>query len=246
MFLGNFKKPKQDSMFIGRLSGVYDPNIFKVVFLAGGPGSGKSAIANALFGLKGSYSYTGLKSVNSDRFFEYLLKEEGLTSDFTKMSKAEFKKITEGEGSVRSRAKKLNIKQFDTWIDGRLGLIIDGTGDNPQKIIGQAKLLKDKFGYEPMMVFVNTTLTKAIERNNKRARKLPEKLVREIWTGAQQAKDAYKGYFDNFVEIDNSKDVDRIQLDNKIEKKVAAFLRKPVTNSKAKAWISKELRKKKK
>ena len=53
--------------------GVDDPGILKCVFLAGGPGSGKSRIANDLFGIgKGlsMVSYTGLKSVNSDVAFE--------------------------------------------------------------------------------------------------------------------------------------------------------------------------------
>lgn len=239
-------KPKSDrktsSPAKKGLSGVYDPNIFKLVFLAGGPGSGKSAIAKALFGLKGQYSYTGLKNVNSDRFFEYLLKKEGIPSDFRNMPKEQFEKITQGEGSIRNRAKNLNVAQFDSWIKGRLGVIIDGTGDNAKKLINQAKYLKDTYGYEPFMVFVNTTLNKAIERNNKRDRKLPEALVREIWNSAQKALKEYKAYFkSNFVEIDNSRDVSKIEIDRKIQKAVAAYLRKPVSNAKAKAWIKKEL-----
>jgi predicted kinase len=244
-------KPKSDrkksSPAKKGVSGVYDPNIFKLVFLAGGPGSGKSAIAKALFGMQGQYSYTGLKNVNSDRFFEYLLKKEGIPSDFRNMPKEQFEKITQGEGSVRDRSKNLNVAQFDSWIKGRLGVIIDGTGDNAKKLINQAKYLKDTYGYEPFMVFVNTTLNKAIERNNKRDRKLPEALVREIWNSAQQALKEYKAYFkSNFVEIDNSRDVSKIEIDKKIQKEVAAFLRKPNTNAKAKEWIESELSKKSK
>lgn len=232
------------------VSGVYDPNIFKVVFLAGGPGSGKSAVAKALFGIKGNFSYTGLKTVNSDRFFEYLLKKEGIPSDFRNMPKALFEKITEGPGSIRQRSKNLNTAQFESWLNGRLGVIIDGTGDNADKLINQAKFLKTKYGYQPLMVFVNTTLNKAIERNNKRARKLPEKLVREIWEGSQKSLKKYKRWFGKvkdteFVEIDNSKDVSKIEIDRKIQKIVSAFLRKPITSAKAKAWIKAELNKKK-
>ena len=42
--------------------GVNDPAIFKAVFLAGGPGSGKTYAAEGLFGLpkKINLSYTGL------------------------------------------------------------------------------------------------------------------------------------------------------------------------------------------
>ena len=44
--------------------GVYDPNIFKAFFLAGGPGSGKTFVTQSAF------AGTGLKLVNSDVKFE--------------------------------------------------------------------------------------------------------------------------------------------------------------------------------
>ena len=61
--------------------GVYDKGIFKAVFMAGGPGSGKTFMAGQLFGIPGykkdgkftgtkqSYSVGGLKTVNSDKEF---------------------------------------------------------------------------------------------------------------------------------------------------------------------------------
>ena len=50
--------------------GVYDPNIFKAFFLAGGPGSGKSWVsAKTLSGI-------GLKVINSDDVFANALKKE--------------------------------------------------------------------------------------------------------------------------------------------------------------------------
>ena len=63
--------------------GVYDPGIFKAIFLAGGPGSGKSFVASELLGIpKGGFSRmdmsfapSGVKLVNSDPDFEYFLKK---------------------------------------------------------------------------------------------------------------------------------------------------------------------------
>ena len=64
------------------LEGVDDPGILKCVFMAGGPGSGKSFTAMEIFGidkkLKSSFSATGLKSVNSDSAFEVGLKKNGI------------------------------------------------------------------------------------------------------------------------------------------------------------------------
>ena len=55
--------------------GVNDPGIFKAVFLAGGPGSGKTYVAKNLFGIPDRYniSMTGMKMVNSDKELKFLL-----------------------------------------------------------------------------------------------------------------------------------------------------------------------------
>ena len=55
------------------LEGIYDPNIFKAVFLAGGPGSGKSYVVSKVV------SGMGLKVINSDEPFERYLVKAGLS-----------------------------------------------------------------------------------------------------------------------------------------------------------------------
>ena len=94
--------------------GVYDPGIFKAFFLAGGPGSGKTFVTRSAFG------GTGLKLVNSDAAFERGLKKAGLS---LKMPDQEeyFRNI------VRAKAKMTTATQLDTYIQGRLGLVIDAT-----------------------------------------------------------------------------------------------------------------------
>ena len=53
--------------------GVYDPNIFKAFFLAGGPGSGKSWVSErTLMGM-------GLKVINSDNTFTAALNKEKMS-----------------------------------------------------------------------------------------------------------------------------------------------------------------------
>ena len=60
--------------------GVYDKNIFKAFFLAGGPGSGKSWVsARTLMG-------QGMKVINSDDGFENYAKKVGLELKMTNMS----------------------------------------------------------------------------------------------------------------------------------------------------------------
>ena len=64
--------------------GARDPGIFKAIFLAGGPGSGKSYVASQLFGIpeKINVSKTGLKMVNQDSELEFLLNKYFVSKNF--------------------------------------------------------------------------------------------------------------------------------------------------------------------
>ena len=53
------------------MEGVNDPSIFKAVFLAGGPGSGKSFVVRDT----GVASSMGLKLLNSDSAFETYMRQ---------------------------------------------------------------------------------------------------------------------------------------------------------------------------
>jgi hypothetical protein len=122
--------------------GVDDPGILKCVFMAGGPGSGKSYTAKEIFGVgkeyTNSFSASGLKVVNSDTAFEKGLKDNGIDpKDLARIEKEEpelWDKITRDPGGIRSQAKQLTQKQQLFYEAGRLGMIIDGTGDDFGKI----------------------------------------------------------------------------------------------------------------
>ena len=58
------------------LEGINDPAIFKAVFLAGGPGSGKSFVVG-----RTALQAQGLKLINSDDHFERLLSREAMKTD---------------------------------------------------------------------------------------------------------------------------------------------------------------------
>ena len=228
--------------------GVMDPNILKAVFMAGGPGSGKSYTAKELFGgsqnIPSSVSTaSGLKLVNSDPAFEHNLKKAGVDpSELSSLSDEDFKKMTVGPDSPRGKAKRIRDKQQDLYMMGRLGVVIDGTGDDFGKIAAK-KAEMEEAGYDTMMVFVNTSLEVAQERNAARDRKLPEKLVKEIWSDVQENMGAFQSLFggENFVIVDNttygenSKDA---------FKNVTSFLRKPIKNPIGKKWVKAELEKK--
>ena len=189
--------------------GFNDPNILKAFFMAGGPGSGKSFVATELFGFPkdvvSSVSYhTGLKIVNSDIAFEKLAKDGGY--DISKLGEIkkdqkEWEKIM----AIRNKAKSITKKQENNYLEGRLGLIIDGTGKDYDKLKKEKDLL-DILGYDTYMVFVNTSLDVAQERNQNRARKVPKEFIKEALTNVQNNIGKFQNLFGNknlFI-VDNS------------------------------------------
>ena len=131
--------------------GVDDPAIFKAVFLAGGPGSGKSFTVG-----KTALTALGFKIVNSDDKFEALLKKAKLepTPDNIFSPKGQ---------ELRKKAKTQTAKQQGLYLEGRLGLVIDGTGKDYTKIKKQSEMLK-ALGYDVAMIFVNTDMETALEK----------------------------------------------------------------------------------
>ena len=223
-------------------NGVHDPGILKAVFLAGGPGSGKSYAVSQLFGIPKSAaalmtSPGGLKLVNSDPFFEHNLRRMGIDpKTLATLPPETFAALTEGKDSPRGRAKTTREAFLRHWTDGRLGLILDGTGDDFGKIQKQSEDLRS-LGYDTMMVFVNTSLEVAKKRNRQRARSLPDHLVEEIWNAVQQNLGAFQDYFGR----GNIIIVDATVAGPPSEKLVAAaeaFLRRPIQNRIGKAWIA--------
>ena len=208
--------------------GLYDPNIFKAFFMAGGPGSGKSYVAGK------TTAGLGLKVVNSDDIFERYLKQARLSFE---MPDAQAAKRNER----RTAAKEVTDKRRDNYVEGRLGMVIDGTGKDYGKITSLASQLKI-LGYDTHMIFVNTSLDVALERNKKRARQVPEKIVIDSWNQVQQNIGSFQRFFGNknFIVVDNNDAGEDIL--GKAYKEVRRMLRKKVDNHIAKAWIANQMR----
>ena len=210
--------------------GLYDPNIFKAFFLAGGPGSGKTFVT------RGAFGGTGLRVINSDQAFENALKKNNLS---LKMPDSE----VEARDMLRARAKATTDKTLDLSIKGRLGMVIDGTGRDYDKINLQTSLLK-QLGYDCYMIFVNTSLDVALERNRRRERTVPEYITRNSWTKVQSNIGRFQNLFgmENMIIVDNSKDDRELTtiVMSKVDKNVRRLLRNKVKSYTAKRWMASE------
>lgn len=178
------------------MEGVNDPSIFKAVFLAGGPGSGKSFVVG-----KTALQALGFRLINSDDAFEKGLKKAGLTASPEDIASAQ------GQ-AVRARAKAITGKKMNFALQGRMGIVIDGTGKDYAKIKKQVDMLRE-IGYAVHMIFVNTDLETALERNRLRPRSLEDGLVTKMWKDVQKNIGKFQGLFRNrLLIVDNSKGSD--------------------------------------
>ena len=211
--------------------GVYDPGIFKAFFLAGGPGSGKTFVTQSAF------AGTGLKLVNSDVKFERDLRKANLSLKMPDEEKYFRDRIRQG-------AKEFAGKQMDTYLKGRLGMIVDSTARDYPSIQRQYNLLRN-IGYDCYMIFVNTSLDVALERNRTRSRSIPEYIVQKSWKGVQANMGAFQKVFGHskMLIVDNNKDDKELvtQTLNTASRFIRSRLRSKPETQIAMSWIKREL-----
>jgi len=211
-------------------AGINDPGIFKSVFLAGGPGSGKSFIVG-----KTALTALGLVLINSDDAFERQLAKIGLDTTPEDI-------FSPAGQAVRGKAKALTKLKQKLAIRGRLGLVIDGTGKDFDKIKKQSEELK-RIGYETAMIFVNTDLDTALARNKARKRTLPDEDVTKMWKAVQNNIGKFQRYYgDKFIVVDNSDNADYEANVLAAYRKMAAFVKTDPKLPTAKKWIAQQKR----
>jgi hypothetical protein len=236
--------------------GINDPGKLKAIFLAGGPGSGKDFVMNSV--LQGE----GLREINSDTAFEYLMKKNNLDMEMPAHEKFE-------RDIARGRAKTITKEKERLSLAGRLGLIVNGTADDVEKIKAVKRQLED-LGYETMMVFVNTSNDVSRQRNVERGKSGGRKVSdgtdkmgipdgtqdirQQKWEAAQKNIGELQKVFgnDKFAVIDNSVDVRKASEEEKtkvladfdrVRRMAQQFVRAENMNPKSKEWIANQSQK---
>ena len=95
------------------------------------------------------------------------------------------------------------------------------------------------------MVFVNTSLEVAQQRNQERDRILPPKLLKKSWEDVQKNLGRFQSLFkQNFLIVDNSKFLSAKDAEKKfatlVRKGVSKFVKQPIKSKLAKRWIKKQ------
>jgi hypothetical protein len=224
--------------------GVHDKGIFKAVFLAGGPGSGKDYV------LDNTLAGHGMTEINSDKALEFLMDKKGLNKTMPASEKIE-------RDLVRGKAKNMTELRQRLALQGRNGLIINGTGDDHEKI-KTIKSRLEELGYDTSMIMVNTrdevSASRNVERGSRGGRTVPEDIRKQKWDAVQKARpELAKLFGDKYAEFDNSEDL-RVARPEIVQAKkeellnlykgVQKFMKASPKADQAKEWVANELQKK--
>jgi len=170
------------------LESILDRGIFKAVFLGGIAGAGKSYVSSRV--------KSGLiepRVVNTDTWVEYYMRvKKGLIKS----------DLINPHDLWCDTSKKLVSSQLTQYLNSMLPLLCDQTSTRASTVVRRNGIL-ERMGYDTAMIYVNTTLETAIERVNRRERKVPVEQVIEYYENAKKIKPYLKAKFPIFLEIKN-------------------------------------------
>ena len=202
---------------------------FKMIFLAGLPGGGKSTLVKRL-GIGDQFT-----NCNIDNFYEHQLVPELGTADLAQVEEdyspleKKRRKFLDGKGpdlsskereeharlaDIRSRAQSMfqgAIKDFKKQVEEvcQVGsnFIIDGTAANAKRII-EDKHRYESMGYECAMIFVDIDVDTSVERNVNRGkeggRSIANHIIRRQGKGMPENVEPYALEFgENFFLVSN-------------------------------------------
>lgn len=159
------------------------------------------------------------------------------------------------ESIPESRAVELNPTQaFDYLMDkqklsektsdyrreairNRGPLIINGPADDYNKIVTIREELEE-LGYETLMVFVDTTNETSKIRNQNLTKMISESVRLDKWKKAQACKESYQKIFENFIDFDNSSNLELIEEDiTETYRKINSFIEGKDYSEIAFSWL---------
>jgi len=184
---------------------INDKGIFKAIFMAGSPGSGKSFVRKKL---SGGYEP---RVVNTDKFTEFF----------------------GGWNGFSEKIKLLNNNQLLLYLNSMLPLWIDGTSGNRNNLMTREGLLSG-MGYDTGMIWVNTDLDEAVKRAQEReahgGRHVDIPWLKETYEKIQKMKSFYMTRFQWFLEVDNNTGQLTDEVVQNLYSKTLPFFGGPVKN----------------
>ena len=169
----------------------------KVVFLVGAAGSGKSTLTKQL-----SFKEQGFTVINRDTELERLTKEAGLPTDMSKLTPKQKDQWRE----MQYKAAEKSTNDIAALRNKGKGVVIDEAGSSEATIMRNLREFK-KAGYDVQMVFTESSLDTALERNkNRTERSLTDTTIKNSFEAVMKNKKRFSEMFkENFVEVNTNK-----------------------------------------
>lgn len=184
--------------------GKHDQNIYKAVFLSGLPASGKTEFYN--YALK----HKDFKHLDSDKILSFLVRKH---KDDLKDTRVYQKYSEQIDKKIRT--------QSEIWTDRGLGLVIDTTGQDLNKILEIKNVLENK-GYDTAMVFIEKKFQDAVDYSKTRDRAVDKSYIINVKEKLSKNEEIYQKSFSPFIKIEGRNPNEY----SKAEKKLNNWLRK--------------------
>jgi predicted ABC-type ATPase len=201
----------------------------KMIFLAGGAGSGKSTILRAL-----DVQGKGFVAIDPDEAFEEALRQSNHDLNLNKTETEFFEMKDKFDAAVKAkdskliaalrpefeRLAKLNKERGTMFISSlraatakavdlakeQHDFVVDGTGGNYNHIAELNETFKG-LGYNTAMIFVHVKLATSLQRNQERGakggRSLRDSVIEKSWENVHKNEQPFRALFDsNFFYID--------------------------------------------
>jgi len=191
------KKFNEFKLFENKIVGFDTPKEGNFVFIAGGPGAGKSFASSNLLNLK-DYKY-----VNVDTFRELIAKKLNLDlgnpNDNMKILDMSY---------TTSDPRNKTIKHLKSFLKipkkGPLTNIVFDAGAGQTEVMEVIHGLAKEAGYETTLVSVETDLEVALKRNSERERTLKDEMVIDYHDKVKHSLKKISPLFDNIWVVDNT------------------------------------------
>ena len=191
----------------------------KVIIFAGSPGAGKSSF------VKDAIKDFDMTVLNVDDFYKENMRQANQSLDIKNANREGRSKSS----SAMQKAIKSYQSALNQAMDNKENIVLDATSGSLKKTAELRNEL-NMAGYDVMMIYVHSSLKKALKRNDRRfaksqgqERSLPPDVVVKTWSNVTRNYNQYRNIFgDDFVSVVNDEkpftlssydDIKKIYLD---------------------------------
>jgi len=174
------------------LESVNDKYYNKAIFVVGPPGSGKTFITKKLI------DTFHFKVMDSDDILVRMMKKDNLDLKLNKHEGADREKVLDNVND----AYEINRRRTLLAASKRIPIVLSRTGRQANDILDLKKKISN-YGYDILLIIVNSNLETTLKRNAERERTVDPKYLTVAHNGFRENVNTFKKSFETYIEVDN-------------------------------------------